>query len=258
MEKGQHIFVRRPGGLFTRGMLHHGIDIGDGTVIHFTGFNKKDARVTRTSAKFFERYGKIEIFPYDRILEFSIYEFGEDVKKAIERNYYNIGEQVPPPNVRSLDPEQIVSESFRWLGEKFMNKEYSPFNNNCEHFATYCATGYPFSLQVQYEKEFLQRRPSMGGLLSVTLLESQRYYLNPRSKPKDGWYYLGTRYNDQRTGNFYHEHHAPGAFPPKWLLHTNSQDQVKEINQKSVPYPLIPIVHYYLNRNNQVREENLT
>lgn len=43
MARGDHVKVKRMGGLYT----HHGIDLGDGRVIHYSGEvgRKKDAAV---------------------------------------------------------------------------------------------------------------------------------------------------------------------------------------------------------------------
>ena len=45
MSAGDHILVKRMGGAYQ----HHGIDMGDGTVIHFSGepFHRAEAKVRR-------------------------------------------------------------------------------------------------------------------------------------------------------------------------------------------------------------------
>ncbi|BAY34101.1 hypothetical protein NIES2107_60060 [Nostoc carneum NIES-2107] len=259
MAKGQHIFVRRPPGWMTRGILHHGIDLGDGTVIHFTGFTDEDARVFRMNMKAFERNGKAEIFPYAQICQFAAYEFGQEVSRAISRGYYDIGEQVPPSNVQPRSSEVVINEAFKWVGTTFLAKKYMPARNNCEHFATACATGYPFSLQVQYEKEFLQRRPSLGGLVAAIFTEWGRFNLNPRTPPKteDGYQYMQTIYR-ANDGALYQEHYSkPGDIPPIWFRYRASSESGEQVDQTNVPYPLTELRHRYKNENGQYREEEV-
>ena len=48
MAKGDHIYVERLAGVYA----HHGIDTGDGWVIHYTGKNWRDPRrVQRTTVE---------------------------------------------------------------------------------------------------------------------------------------------------------------------------------------------------------------
>ena len=50
MARGDHIYVERLGGVYA----HHGIDTGDGWVIHYTGKNWRDPRkVQRTTIEDF-------------------------------------------------------------------------------------------------------------------------------------------------------------------------------------------------------------
>lgn len=112
MAKGDHIQVRRMGGLY----YHHGIDMGDGTVIHFSGepLNRKTAKVARVTETDF---------------------LSGQAKEVIE---YPSGESVLPP-------EETVQ-----LAEGLLDTEgYHLFYNNCEHFASYCKTGKKRSRQVQ-------------------------------------------------------------------------------------------------------------
>ena len=111
MAKGDHIKVRRYGLVYA----HHGIDMGDGTVIHFAEAGKKDgwARVERAPLEAFLKGGK------PRVVE------------------YKPG--------RSLAVEQTIELAQAELG----TSGYSLSWNNCEHFATYCKTGRRESRQVK-------------------------------------------------------------------------------------------------------------
>jgi hypothetical protein len=107
MSRGRHIKVRR------RLYWHHGIDLGDGTVIHASGEpgrRKFGAKVRRTTMDEFLR-GAVAV-------------------------------EVERPDALSAD--EIVARAEGSLG----NGAYSLVWNNCEHFAHWCQTGRPASAQV--------------------------------------------------------------------------------------------------------------
>ncbi|NLO33506.1 MAG: lecithin retinol acyltransferase family protein [Candidatus Hydrogenedentes bacterium] len=112
MAKGDHIRVKRMGALY----YHHGIDMGDGTIIHFSGelFDDENAEVIRTPEEEFLEGNEKRIVSYedrDDLLP---------IKETLKRAKANLG-----------------------------NKGYDLFFNNCEHFATYCKTGKKESRQVR-------------------------------------------------------------------------------------------------------------
>ena len=112
--KGDHIFILRAG------YTHHGIDMGDGTVVHWalpeasekSLLDKHQASILRTPLKDFQRDSKLKIKKYRNSLPAD-----EAVKRALER-----------------------------LGEN----GYHLVFNNCEHFASWCKTGIPESLQAEF------------------------------------------------------------------------------------------------------------
>ena len=107
--QGDHIYVRRKGLLYS----HHGIYVGDGFVIHFKGLEKekRDPAVIITDIDNFLHKGKLRRRKYERRLPHS--------------------------------------ETLRRARKHLFKKRYSLAFNNCEHFATYCATGRKRSLQVK-------------------------------------------------------------------------------------------------------------
>lgn len=109
MAKGDHIKVKRIQGLY----YHHGIDIGNNTVIHYTGEpgKKSDASIKRTSMEEFLNGGEFEIVRYSEC----------------------------------LDNETVILRAAQLVGER----NYDIFFNNCEHFATYCKLGKSKSEQVK-------------------------------------------------------------------------------------------------------------
>jgi hypothetical protein len=112
MAKGDHIRVKRMGGLY----YHHGIDMGDGTIIHFSGelFDNENAEVIRTLEE----------------------EFLDGSEKRIV-SYTGRDDLLP------------VKETLKRAKAKLGNKDYGLIVNNCEHFATYCKTGKKESRQVR-------------------------------------------------------------------------------------------------------------
>lgn len=109
MAFGDHIRVRRARGLY----WHHGIDAGEGRVIHFSGepLRMKDAIVC----------------------EVALTEFLQ-------------GEQ--PEIVDSIGETRTPEETVRIARSLIGQRRYDLLLNNCEHFACYCKSGRRFSHQV--------------------------------------------------------------------------------------------------------------
>jgi hypothetical protein len=107
MAKSDHIKVWRGS------YWHHGIDVGDGHVIHFTGGlgHKKNAVIKKTIIKTFQRG-----------------------RECLTVRY-----------AQSLVPDVVIERAYSLLGQA----NYSLFFNNCEHFACYCKTGRKESEQVK-------------------------------------------------------------------------------------------------------------
>jgi len=106
MAYGDHIYVKR------RLYAHHGIDCGDGSVVHFTGtpWNKLNARVRVDSLEDFLSGGVLMVRHYPHC----------------------------------LPPKETVHRAMSRSG----TDGYALFQNNCEHFATWCKTGEHESKQV--------------------------------------------------------------------------------------------------------------
>lgn len=101
MARGDQVYVMRPWIGISSVYEHHGIDCGDGTIIHY---RKTDiAEVARTSMDRFSQ--------------------GKPV-------------HLKPQPVAFL-PDNVVERAESRLGEQ----RYDLLTNNCEHFATWCKTG---------------------------------------------------------------------------------------------------------------------
>lgn len=107
MSRGDHIRVKR------FGYWHHGIDCGDGLVIHYTGEPReyRNAAVRKTPVEDFAKGGRIRVVRH--------------------RN--------------RLDPDIVVQRAESRLDET----GYHPVRNNCEHFARWCVTGTAESRQIR-------------------------------------------------------------------------------------------------------------
>ena len=118
LNHGDHVYVKRKRLLYS----HHGIYAGEGTVIHYKGAEKekKDPVIRKTDMDEFLSGGKLK---------------RRDYKKRLTH-----------------------PETLRIAGEHLSDNGYSLAFNNCEHFATYCATGRKKSTQV---------RKVVGGIVGV-------------------------------------------------------------------------------------------
>lgn len=116
MPRGDRLEVEQRIAGSTVTYMHHGIDLGDGTVVHARPDDFRNpfggGRVVRSSREDFSD--------------------GRPVRVTAE----------PPP---AFPPEQIVARALAHVGRE----GYSPLVDNCEHFATWCATGTRASRQVE-------------------------------------------------------------------------------------------------------------
>lgn len=106
MARGDHLYVHRG-----RHYTHHGIDCGDGSVIHYVGPRGSLRRVARTPREEFAAGAQILVRQHDR----------------------------------HLGAEEAVRNAESRLG----CSGYSLVRNNCEHFAAWCCTGSARSSQVR-------------------------------------------------------------------------------------------------------------
>ncbi|MFC5175246.1 lecithin retinol acyltransferase family protein [Nocardioides taihuensis] len=106
MSRGDHLFVRRG-----RRYSHHGIDCGDGTVIHFSGGRRPGRRVERTTLADFTGTSELRV--------------------RVHRN--------------RLPADEVVANAESRPG----SQDYHLVRNNCEHLATWASTGSSGSRQVR-------------------------------------------------------------------------------------------------------------
>lgn len=109
VNRGDHLYCYRKDGLYT----HHGIYVGEGMVVHYTGEpgQKENAAVKKTS-----------------LAEFAA---GDEIRIK--------------SHIFCSDADTVVARALGRLGER----DYNLVFNNCEHFAHWCKTGSAESEQVQ-------------------------------------------------------------------------------------------------------------
>jgi Lecithin retinol acyltransferase len=122
MARGDQIYVMRPLAGLDSLYQHHGIDCGDGTVIHY--YKPGEAEISRTS-----------------------YETFAQGKPVYTKQY-----------TTSYVPDVVIERAESRLGER----QYNLLTNNCEHFATWCKIGQSDCVQlagldVDLLKQFNQR-----------------------------------------------------------------------------------------------------
>ncbi|KAL3728046.1 hypothetical protein ACJRO7_032748 [Eucalyptus globulus] len=128
LEAGSHIYARRWYGLYT----HHGIYVGEGTVIHFTRTG-----VDTTCLDCFRQEG-------EQLHSLRSY---ADGRSPLRFTFTRRGTCTILPNTKS--PQEVLNMACE-LHRSDGFGEYDLFNNNCEHFATFCGTGVRESAQTAW------------------------------------------------------------------------------------------------------------
>ena len=145
MALGDHIFV------YNWGYSHHGIDCGDGKVIHFdfdprrkllsTILNRDLSQIRETTLEEFSRGRTVHVRQYDQC----------------------------------DDPQTVVARARSRVGES----GYHLFGNNCEHFSVWCKSCIHESTQVEAAKS--AATPLRYGSIVLMMLRSASF-LSPQVK----------------------------------------------------------------------------
>jgi hypothetical protein len=138
MARGDHLIVP-----LVCGTTHHGIDVGDGTVIHWSGI-WRSVEDTVQDQLFAKQNGMIR--------QESLDQFARGLAVSV-RHYEN-----------SLSPDEVVTRAQSRLGEK----GYDLTRNNCEHFACWCKTDRHHSSQVWIAHRVVHRTAAMAARLSAS------------------------------------------------------------------------------------------
>jgi len=131
MARGDHICVA--GTLHGIPFQHHGIDMGDGTVIHLAPANGMRVVLRDATDRFAVRRDSLEIFSLGR------------TPKVIRHE-------------KGLDAEEVARQAESYLGKT----GYSLLDGNCEHFAALCASGASRSQQIEMAEATVSAMTSMA------------------------------------------------------------------------------------------------
>lgn len=140
MARGDHIYTRRFGGVYA----HHGIDAGDGTVIHYTSDHWAAPReVRRTTLEEFTKGDQLLVRDYHKFIE--TVEKGDVLDKA-SQNFNRVMDGFRGLSAESMDFSEyaVMQRAESRVGEYAFDLMF----NNCEHFATWCKTGISNSEQI--------------------------------------------------------------------------------------------------------------
>ncbi len=163
MARGDHIYVERLGGVYA----HHGIDTGDGWVIHYTGKNWRDPRkVQRTTIEDFAQGGEILIKDYHDFFE-ALKSPGTYRKKSTYQ-INRILNRLQGIDLDQLDPspDAVIGRAEARIGER----AFSIIFHNCEHFSSWCKTGISNSEQVNAVWKATMSTPDFARYRAENLL----------------------------------------------------------------------------------------
>ncbi len=134
MARGDHIYVERINGVYA----HHGIDCGDGSVIHYTSKNWTDSpKVQHTSLAQFAKDGEVQFKDYDAFLN-TLRSTGSLQQKTSYQIYLLLSRfRGIELEEHDWSPEAVIARAEARIGEQAFNIVF----HNCEHFATWCKTG---------------------------------------------------------------------------------------------------------------------
>ena len=141
MARGDRLRVERRLAGSTVAYMHHGIDVGDGTVVHA---RPDDFRSPLAG-------GRVE--------QTSLAEFADGGSVLVTTE--------PPA---AYPPDEIVARAIEHVGRE----GYCPVVDNCEHFATWCATGERSSRQV----DIVLARISGAATRVAAVVSARRLFAN--------------------------------------------------------------------------------
>ncbi|XP_030534677.1 protein LEAD-SENSITIVE 1-like [Rhodamnia argentea] len=165
LKPGDHIYAYKRYGSYS----HHGIYVGDGYVIHFTRTEIKEAILP------FSRVEPETVPPCPEcgyqentgrgVIKTCLNCFRRGHKKLHSIHYFMYG--VPQVGLLlkksgtcstlscTRSPGQVVEVAYELLKSNGFGK-YDLTSKNCEHFATYCKTGVPASVQTAFYERLMK------------------------------------------------------------------------------------------------------
>ena len=144
MARADHIYVNRVSGLYN----HHGIDCGDGSVIHYAGKSWQSQRcIEQTPMEEFCKGDELLVRDYQEFR--GALEQATEADKLIHDASTKLNQMLDSLRglaVEDLDfsEEAVIARAESRLGES----RFGLMSNNCEHFAAWCKTGISNSDQI--------------------------------------------------------------------------------------------------------------
>ncbi|HHP7245570.1 MAG TPA: lecithin retinol acyltransferase family protein [Elainellaceae cyanobacterium] len=224
MVRGDHIYTNNPS-FIGAPVIHHGIDLGDGTVVHYA---KCEATyhyaVVRTTIAAFSKGGLVE----DAEAHYqALYNIHNHPLFKNRSPYFSELENYV--NTTSFSPDVVVQRALYALDQGRV--KYSSLQNNCEHFATFVKKGIPFSEQTLMTRYGSDTSESN---LHMSRMAAEQSYLEFSSFPKTG---NGRNYLHTSSDCFYLEHYQQAyVLPPTWYVGSSSSGPWEEIDQRCLPY----------------------
>lgn len=152
MARADHIRVR----FCWKGVVpywHHGIDLGDGTVVHFTsGLPLNAAPSSESSTTDAERLAVMKI----RRTSLEEFHWGNKVEIVKHAN--------------SLEDDTVIHRALEAVGDQ----AYFLSHNNCEHFASWCKVGTARSWQVEGMESLAQSTISATAKSALAVAAKKR------------------------------------------------------------------------------------
>lgn len=244
MAKGDHIYSPRYGML--PGLIsHHGIDLGDGTIVHFAICDGGKHKVIRTSKKAFAKNG--DVLDAERYYEHQLRRSNSLFSDATAIYSYALEKYL---KAASFDADEVVERALSQLGNS--QEKYSAKNNNCEHFCTLIKKNVAFSEQALDAAGGITPIPGTAAGALTGLVSALMGYKGARAigyqKSKDGKDYVGSVY--AANGNYYFERYTKiFTFPAIWSKKKGFKGLEEDISQKKVPYPLNEVLEFFQDEN---------
>lgn len=169
--------------LLWMGMNHHGIYLGDRTIIHLSGEKKNNVRVTRSNIHAF--FNGLEFYCVD----YSLYKVHNRLRPIVRDK---IEEFLATPE---KNPSEVIKDALESLCKDV--KYYDPMTFNCEHFSTYLKRGIPISFQVlERVNESLRATHTSFGAMTAVLLDLPQFLFRniPQEKVGGKYVYVGSIY----------------------------------------------------------------
>lgn len=223
MVRGDHIYTKNPS-FIGAPVIHHGIDLGDGTVVHYAKCEATNHyAVVRTTITAFSKGGRVEDAEAHYQALYTIH-----THPLFEPHSSYFSELECYVNAAAFDSDVVVQRALYALSQGRVR--YSLFQNNCEHFATFIRKGIPFSEQAWMTR---QSSKTSKSNLDTAYMATEQIYSESAAYSR-----IGNERNYLHTSSdcFYLEHYQQAyVLPPTWYVGSSLSGPWEEIDQTCLP-----------------------